>query len=133
MSFLNRNLSTSIKAQVFKAICLSIHLYSSQFWTPYRAHIQELLKASTLAFFNKSSDCHNKIEYQYSPAYQEQKYCVPNHSVRDQLDCLCYQDTRRPSPKEYPIDGILRRLTLCWRSETTFERPSESNARTVQY
>ena len=38
-AFQNRNLTVSTKAAVYKAVCLSTLLYSSEAWTPYQRHI----------------------------------------------------------------------------------------------
>lgn len=40
--FPNWNLSTTTNASLYNAICLSILLYGSESWTPYRAHIRTL-------------------------------------------------------------------------------------------
>ncbi len=40
--FLNRNLTVSTKAAVYKAVCLSTLLYGSEAWTPYQRHIRIL-------------------------------------------------------------------------------------------
>ena len=40
--FLNRNLTVSTKAAVYKAVCLSTLLYGSEAWTPYQRHVKIL-------------------------------------------------------------------------------------------
>ncbi|XP_078576149.1 uncharacterized protein LOC144861905 [Branchiostoma floridae x Branchiostoma japonicum] len=40
--FLNKDLTIKTKVAVYKAICLSILLYASEAWTPYRRHIRML-------------------------------------------------------------------------------------------
>ena len=40
--FLNRNLTVSTKAAVYKAVCLSTLLYGSEAWTPYQRHVRIL-------------------------------------------------------------------------------------------
>ena len=40
--FQNRNLTTSTKAAVYRAVCLSTLLYGSETWTPYQRHFRTL-------------------------------------------------------------------------------------------
>ncbi|XP_078674752.1 uncharacterized protein LOC144912888 [Branchiostoma floridae x Branchiostoma belcheri] len=40
--FLNRSLLVKTKVAVYRAVCLSILLYASETWTPYRHHIRTL-------------------------------------------------------------------------------------------
>ncbi|XP_061737900.1 uncharacterized protein LOC133539760 [Nerophis ophidion] len=40
--FLNRNLTVSTKAAVYRAVCLSTLLYGSEPWTPYQRHVRIL-------------------------------------------------------------------------------------------
>lgn len=40
--FLNRDLTTSTRVSVYKAICLSILLYGSESWVPYQRHLKKL-------------------------------------------------------------------------------------------
>ena len=40
--FMNRNLTTTTKVSVYKAVCLSILLYGSESWVPYRRHLKKL-------------------------------------------------------------------------------------------
>ena len=40
--FLNRDLTITTKISVYKAVCLSILLYGSESWVPYRCHIKKL-------------------------------------------------------------------------------------------
>ena len=39
MAFQNQNLTISTKVAVYKAVCLSTLLYSSETWTPYQRHL----------------------------------------------------------------------------------------------
>ena len=40
--FRNKNLQTTTKVKVYKAVCLSILLYGSECWVTYRSHLKQL-------------------------------------------------------------------------------------------